>query len=126
MPERLNPANSYTKCNKRPTRRGELEYWVLLRSGKKREATMTYYQLTPDERYTIASMRAVGRRPAEIARVLGRHRSTICREIQRNRCAYDGNYRVQKAQSRTNGRRRMSRQGQRSEEHTSELQSQSN
>ena len=73
---------------------------------------MTYYQLTPDERYTIASMRAVGRRPAEIARVLGRHRSTICREIQRNRCAYDGNYRVQKAQSRTNGRRRMSRQGQ--------------
>jgi len=72
---------------------------------------MTYYQLTPDERYTIASMRAAGRRPAEIARVLGRHRSTICREIKRNRCAYDGNYRVQKAQSRTNGRRRMSRQG---------------
>lgn len=72
---------------------------------------MTYTQLTPDERYTIASMRAVGRRPAEIARVLGRHRSTICREIARNRCAYDGNYRVQKAQSRTNGRRRMTRQG---------------
>lgn len=72
---------------------------------------MTYTQLTPDERYTIASMRAVGRRPAEIARVLGRHRSTIGREIARNRCAYDGNYRVQKAQSRTNGRRRMTRQG---------------
>jgi IS30 family transposase len=72
---------------------------------------MTYNQLTPDERYTIASMRAVGRRPAEIARVLGRHRSTICREIKRNCCKYDGNYRVHKAQSRTNGRRRMSRQG---------------
>jgi len=70
---------------------------------------MTYYQLTPDERYTIASMRAVGRRPADIARVLGRHRSTICREIQRNRCPHDGNYRVQKAQSRTNTRRRTSR-----------------
>ena len=71
---------------------------------------MTYIQLTPDERYTIASLRAGGRRPAEIARVLGRHRSTICREIERNRCPYDGNYRVSKAQSRTNVRRRCSRQ----------------
>lgn len=72
---------------------------------------MTYHQLTPDERYTIASMRGAGRSPAEIARVLGRHRSTVCREIARNKCQYDGNYRCHKAQSRTNGRRRTSRQG---------------
>lgn len=40
---------------------------------------------------------------------MGRHRSTIGRELYRNRCAYDGAYRVFKAQRRTNGRRRRSR-----------------
>lgn len=66
---------------------------------------MAYHQLTPDERYTIASMRSAGRRPAEIARVLGRHRSTIGREIARNLCKTDGYYRPSKAQTRTLTRR---------------------
>jgi IS30 family transposase len=70
---------------------------------------MTYHQLTPDERYTIASMRSAGRRPSEIARVIGRHRSTVGREIARNRCATDGYYRPNKAQTRTNTRRRQTR-----------------
>ena len=46
-----------------------------------------------------------------IGRMLGRAASTISREVARNRChATDGAYRPSKAQERTNGRRRRSRQ----------------
>jgi IS30 family transposase len=46
-----------------------------------------------------------------IARLLERNPSTISREIRRNACdATDGAYRPSKAQERTNGRRRRSRQ----------------
>ena len=46
-----------------------------------------------------------------IGRMLGRAASTISRELTRNRCyATDGAYRPSKAQERTNGRRRRSRQ----------------
>ena len=38
---------------------------------------MTYYQITSEERYTIAALRREGFCSAEIARRLGRHRSTI-------------------------------------------------
>ena len=72
---------------------------------------MTYHQLTSEERYTISLLRKKGLCPAAIARVLGRHRSTITREIARNSCIYDGHYRHSKAQERTNGRRRRSRLG---------------
>jgi IS30 family transposase len=72
---------------------------------------MTYHQLTSEERYTISVLRKKGHCPADIARVLGRHRSTIGREITRNSCLYDGHYRHSKAQERTNGRRRRSRCG---------------
>lgn len=44
-----------------------------------------------------------------MARSLGRHRSTICREFQRNCSRWDGHYRPSKAQERTNGRRSRSR-----------------
>ena len=40
---------------------------------------MTYYQITSEERYTIAALRREGFCSAEIARRLGRHRSTIWR-----------------------------------------------
>ena len=52
---------------------------------------MSYRQLTLDERYQISAMRTQGMRPAEIARALGRHRSTICRELKRNarHCAFE-------------------------------------
>ena len=43
---------------------------------------MTYYQITSEERYTIAALRREGFCSAEIARRLGRHRSTISREVQ--------------------------------------------
>ncbi|PYS51520.1 MAG: hypothetical protein DMF68_04340, partial [Acidobacteria bacterium] len=40
-----------------------------------------------------------------MARALGRHRSTICREFHRNCSRADSHYRPSKAQERTNGRR---------------------
>jgi IS30 family transposase len=61
---------------------------------------MTYPQLTLEERYQTASLRAVGAHPAAIARELGRHQSTIGREMRRN-CHADGGYRPAFADSRT-------------------------
>jgi transposase, IS30 family len=70
---------------------------------------MSYHQLTSTERYTITVLRAQGFTPTEIAEILGRHRSTIYRELSRNRCP-DGYYRLGKAIKRTNGRRRRAHQ----------------
>jgi transposase, IS30 family len=72
---------------------------------------MTYNQITLAERIAISTLRKEGFCASAIARRLGRHRSTITRELQRNCCAYDGHDRFSKAQERTNGRRRRSRRG---------------
>jgi IS30 family transposase len=69
---------------------------------------MTYHQITSEERYTLALLRKQGQSMAEISRTMGRHPSSLYRELARNRCA-DGAYRQTKAQKRTNGRRRRSR-----------------
>ena len=74
---------------------------------------MSYHQITPTERYTLATLRK--QVPAlslsEIARTMGRHPSTICREIRRNSSRYDRAYRPSVAQEKTNGRRSRSRRG---------------
>jgi IS30 family transposase len=70
---------------------------------------MSYRQLTTEERYMLAALRRQGRNQAEIARPLGRHRSTACREVRRNSARSDGHYRAFTAQERTNGRRSRSR-----------------
>ena len=44
----------------------------------------TYRQLTSGERYALSALRKQGCSQAEIARTLGRHRSTISREVRRN------------------------------------------
>lgn len=44
-----------------------------------------YTHLTSEERDIIAVLQAQGRRPSEIARILGRNKSTICRELKRNK-----------------------------------------
>lgn len=49
-----------------------------------------YHQITPQERYSLSLLRQRGLSQAAIARALGRDRSTISREIHRNRCATDG------------------------------------
>lgn len=44
-----------------------------------------YTQLASEERDIIAVLWAQGVTPSEIARVVGRHKSTICRELKRNK-----------------------------------------
>jgi IS30 family transposase len=43
-----------------------------------------YHQLTSEERYALSALRKQGHSQAEIARTLGRDRSTISREVRRN------------------------------------------
>jgi IS30 family transposase len=57
----------------------------------------------------LAALRRQGLNQSQIARSLSRHRSTICRELQRNSTRADGRYRASTAQERTNGRRSRSR-----------------
>ena len=40
---------------------------------------MTYHQLSPEERYMLAALRTQGLNQAQIARAMGRHRSTVGR-----------------------------------------------
>jgi IS30 family transposase len=76
---------------------------------------MKYRQITQEQRYQIAALRQAGWWPAEIARRLGRHRSTISRELARNCSPWDGGYRPSKAQEQANGRRSRSRRNRRFE-----------
>ena len=72
---------------------------------------MTYHQITPAERYRLATLRkqVPALSCAAMAGLMGRHRSTISREFRRNSARHDGAYRHSKAQERTNGRRSRSR-----------------
>jgi len=70
---------------------------------------MMYRQITFAERYTLGVLRRGGLSPAAIARTLGRHRSTILREVQRNQACSDGAYRPQLADWYARGRRSRSR-----------------
>lgn len=66
---------------------------------------MSYHHLTMDERHVIYRMQFQGYSNAEIARCLGRHRSTIGRECRRN-AVFDGRYWPDQAQTHANYRRR--------------------
>jgi Helix-turn-helix domain len=95
--------DSYTKCNTGHHEKGDLVDTSRLHiSTKRKKATLTYHQITCPERYVIARLRAVGARPAAIARELGRHRSTILRELRRNRNCED-RYRAQPAHGQAVG-----------------------
>jgi len=74
-----------------------------------------YHQITPAERYTLATLRKQVPRlsNAAIARLMGRHPSTISRELRRNGTPYDGRYRWSRAQEQANGRRSRSRRNSR-------------
>jgi transposase, IS30 family len=74
---------------------------------------MQYHQITFAERYTLGLLWQRGLPPAAIARVLGRHRSTIGREVRRNQAHSDGTYRPQLADWYARGRRSRSRRNQR-------------
>jgi len=70
---------------------------------------MMYRQITAAERYTLKVLQVQGFTPAVIARALGRHRSSITRELARNRTHYDDYYRPQLADWYARGRRSRSR-----------------
>ena len=72
-----------------------------------------YPQITAAERYTLGTLRRLGYTAAAIARILGRHRSTIGREVRRNATRYDGGYRPQLADGYARSRRSRSRRNQR-------------
>lgn len=76
---------------------------------------MSHCQLTREERYTISTLRKAGKSVAEMARILGRHRSTIYRECKRNATRHVARgltvYCPSKAQEQRNGRLRRSRRG---------------
>ncbi len=66
---------------------------------------MKYRQITSEERYTISTLRQEGFNQSEIARALGRHRSSISREIRRNLSQFDRCYRPFVASHRARARR---------------------
>ena len=71
---------------------------------------MKYRQLTSQDRYILGALKKQGLSVAQIADHLGRHRSTIYREVARNSCwLKDGAYRPNKAGQRCRGRRSRSR-----------------
>ncbi len=71
---------------------------------------MKYQQLTLEERLLISHLLKQGFNPSEVARQMDRHRSTITRELARNRCdGIDNYYRYSRAHRRTVARRRRSR-----------------
>ena len=72
----------------------------------------TYHQLTSEERYALSMLRKQGHTQAQIARTLGRHRSTISREVRRN-SRKDGGYRPSTAHDFARWRRSRSRRNQR-------------
>jgi IS30 family transposase len=70
---------------------------------------MKYHRLSTEERYEIAAMRRQHIGVAKMARHLGRHRSTLYREVKRNRSVHDGHYRPTHAVEKASGRKRRSR-----------------
>lgn len=74
---------------------------------------MAYKQLSEEERYEIAAMRKHRFSVAKIAEALGRHRSTIYRELKRNRSTHDNCYRPSHAGEKTRARRSNSKRNQR-------------
>lgn len=106
--EGLGSAVSNTKCNTyvQKVGSGDTGRFLILAEGV---AIMGYLQLTQQERYVIARMRARWKSLQEIGRCIGRSVSTISREVKRNRCPHDGGYRHEKAHSRAMSRRSTTR-----------------
>jgi PhzF family phenazine biosynthesis protein len=110
----LGSANSETKCNTPASHQGgDLGYSTIPPTTKQGESLMSYHQVTSDERYMISKLRQQDFNQAEIAHMLGRHRSTVSRELRRNSSRGDGHYRPSKAVERTRGRQSRSRRNSR-------------
>ncbi len=77
---------------------------------------MVYTHLTQDERYQIAILGKAGHDQSEIAQVMNRHKSTISRELRRNRGRRG--YRPKQAHEFSQARRRAGANGSRIAEET--------
>jgi IS30 family transposase len=88
---------------RRLVRRGAFKFEV------RHDWRVKYHQLGTEERYELAAMRRQGLRLAAIAAHLGRHRSTLYREVKRNQSVHDGRYRASHSVEKANGRKRRSR-----------------
>ena len=64
------------------------------KSKVRQAASVNYQHIEKEERYAIAAMRGQYIKVSEIAKRLGRHRSTVYRELKRNASMHDGNYRA--------------------------------
>ncbi len=65
---------------------------------------MTYTQLTQEQRYQISALLKTAISQTRVAEVIGVHRSTVCRELKRNRGKRG--YRPQQAQRKAESRQR--------------------
>ena len=74
---------------------------------------MAYHQITLFERVLIQDYLRQGKSALDIAMQLGRHRSTIYREVERNCSRTDGSYRFQQADSAAHARRSRSQRNRR-------------
>jgi IS30 family transposase len=104
--------DSQSKCNIEMEGK-KVRKWLFGGNWMEEGVLMNYRQLSQEERCTLAAWRVAGMGMVEISRRLGRHRSTLWRELGRNRSRHDGRYRVHQAQERTRARRSRSRRNQR-------------
>ena len=79
-------------------------------SAKKRDTSLNYQHLSQQERYTITALLKTGLSYAAIGREMGRDKSTISRELARNRRP-TGRYDASVAHSYNTARRRRTRRG---------------
>jgi len=77
---------------------------------KKRYTSMSYQQLSQHERYTMTALLKTGLSRSAVARAMGRHKSTISRELRRN-LRPAGHYAASVAHSYATARRRRTRRG---------------
>ena len=71
---------------------------------------MKYQQLSPEQRYTIECLLKEGYNKTEIARAIGRHKSTISRELKRNvnkRGRHANVYNSERAQTKSDQRHKI-------------------
>jgi IS30 family transposase len=69
---------------------------------------MKYHRLSTEERYELAALRRQNLGMGQMAKHLGRHRSTLYREVKRNQSVHDGRYRANQAVEKASGRQRPS------------------
>ena len=79
-------------------------------SAKKRDTSLNYQHLSQEERYTITALLKTGLSFAAVAREIGRDKSTISRELARNRRP-TGYYTAPVAHSYATARRKRTRRG---------------